>query len=311
MRYLKTFESIDLEKDLRDFCETYLAYLLDGDFELSVIWQGHGYMGPEKDCYNINLCKLDDYSSATGFTWNEVKDSYIPFLHMLQKDYEIMDEGEGSRNAGQWDVPCICLYNGSQNFCVSVKDVLSGEPLPGRYDDRPLLEITLQVALKKVTESVELKTDDVEHYLVELLDSGFEGVRVTKSPGVFSDRYKDVEPMTVVSMERKLTADEWQSILRTGIIYENVIIGVRSEPMRVFTSSQFKKPAPLSIFKSDILNQVEFFAQDAADKLLLSLSDKFVSKKIVMSFKTVTNSVVLNDTAIRLQIILTEKEDTK
>jgi hypothetical protein len=59
------------------------------------------------------------------------------------------------------------------------------------------------------------------------------------------------------------------------------------------------------------LNQVEFFAQDAADKLLLSLSDKFVSKKIVMSFKTVTNSVVLNDTAIRLQIILTEKEDKK
>jgi hypothetical protein len=228
---------------------------------------------------------------------------------MLNKQYEIMDEGEGSRTSGQWDVPCICLYNGSQNFCVSIKDVLSGEPLPGRYDDRPLLEITLQVALKKVTESVELKTDDVEHYLVELLDSGFDNVRVTKSP----DRYKDVEPMTAISMERKLTADEWQSILRTGIIYENVIIGVRSEPMRVFTSSQFKKPVPLSIFKSDILNQVEFFAQDAADKILLSLSDKFVSRKIVMSFKTIDRIFNPGDvslgTTIRLQIILTEKED--
>lgn len=309
MRYLKTFESVDLENDLKDFCETYLAYLLDGDFELSVIWQGRGYMGPEKDCYNINLCKLDDYSSATGFTWNEVKDSYIPFLHMLDKQYEIMDEGEGSRNAGQWDVPCICLYNGSQNFCVSIKDVLSGEPLPGRYDDRPLLEITLRVEMKKITESVELKTDDVEHYLVELLDSGFEGVRVTKS----ANRYKDVEPMTAISMERKLTVDEWQSILRTGIIYENVIIGVRSEPMKVFTSSQFKPPVPLSNFRSDILNQVEFFAQDAADKLLLSLSDKFVSKKIVMSFKTIDRIFNPGDvslgTTIRLQIILTEKED--
>ena len=306
MRYLKTFESVDLENDLRDFCETYLAYLLDGDFELSVIWNGHGYLGREEDDYNINLVKLNDYG-ATGFTWNEVKDSYIPFLHMLDKQYEIMDEVEASRNAGQWDVPCICLYNGSQNFCVSIKDVLSGEPLPGRYDDRPLLEITLQVGMKKITESVELKTDDVEHYLVELLDSGFEGVRVTKS----ANRYKDVEPMTAVSMERKLTADEWQSILRTGIKYENVIIGVRSEPMKVFIASQFKPPVLLSNFKSDILNQVEFFAQDAADKILLSLSDKFVSRKIVMSFKTVTNSVVLNDTAIRLQIILTEKEDTK
>jgi hypothetical protein len=147
MRYLKTFESIDLEKDLRDFCETYLAYLLDGDFELSVIWQGHNPFLVPYNRYNINLVKLNDYG-ATGFTWNEVKDYYIPFLHMLNKDYEIMDEGEASRNAGQWDVPCICLYNGSQNFCVSVKDILSGEPLPGRYDDRPLLEITLQVGLK-------------------------------------------------------------------------------------------------------------------------------------------------------------------
>jgi hypothetical protein len=141
------------------------------------------------------------------------------------------------------------------------------------------------------------------------LDSGFDDVRVTKS----ADRYKDVEPMTAISMERKLTTDEWQSILRTGIIYENVIIGVRSEPMRVFTSSQFKKPVPLSIFKSDILNQVEFFAQDAADKLLLSLSDKFVSKKIVMSFKTIDRIFNPGDvslgTTIRLQIILTEKED--
>ena len=154
MRYLKRFnESVDLENDLKDFCETYLAYLLDVDFELSVIWNGRDtnrwrfYMGPEKDFYNINLVKLNDYG-ATGFIWNEVKDSYIPFLHMLDKQYEIMDEGEASRNAGQWDVPCICLYNGSQNFCVSIKDILSGEPLPGRYDDRPLLEITLQVEMK-------------------------------------------------------------------------------------------------------------------------------------------------------------------
>jgi hypothetical protein len=151
MRYLKTFESVDLENDLRDFCETYLAYLLDSDFELSVIWNGQGYLGREEEPYNINLCKLNwdlGWGEATSFTWNEVKDSYIPFLHMLGKEYEIMDEGEASRNAGQWDVPCICLYDGSQNFCVSIKDVLSGDALPGGYDDRPLLLITLQVMMK-------------------------------------------------------------------------------------------------------------------------------------------------------------------
>jgi hypothetical protein len=220
---------------------------------------------------------------------------------MLNRDYDIIDD-------------VIEFYDGGDEELVEVdvEKVLSGDVLPHGRDNESILEILVWINFDKpIKESVELQKDDVEHYLVNLLDSGFDDVRVTKSPGVFSDRYKGVEPMTAISMERKLTTDEWQSILRTGIQYENVIIGVRSEPMKVFTASQFKPPVPLSNFRSDILNQVEFFAQDAADKLLLSLSDKFVSKKIVMSFKTVTNSVVINDTAIRLQIILTEKEDKK
>ena len=75
MRYLKTFESVDLEKDLRDFCETYLAYLLDGDFELSVIWQGHGNMGRAKDHYIINLCRLNYEEQAIRF--NYCWDTYL------------------------------------------------------------------------------------------------------------------------------------------------------------------------------------------------------------------------------------------
>jgi hypothetical protein len=301
MRYLKTFESIDLEKDLRDFCETYLAYLLDDDFELSVIWQGRGYMGPEKDCYNINLCKLDN-GSATGFTWNEVKDSYIPFLHMLDKQYEIMDEGEGSRNAGQWEVPCICLYNGSQNFCVSVKDVLSGEPLPGRYDDRPLLEITLQCGMKKVTESVELKLDDIEHYLAYLIDEDFEVKSIIKGGG-----FSDVQPQQSISMERKLTQEEWRDILITGLTTKSVMIGVKSAPMRVHSSDRFKPAVALSNYKCELLDKIEFLAQDCADKLLLSLSDQFSSTKIIMSFKEGSgHQYTFVDMSIRLQIILIE-----
>lgn len=294
MRYLKRFnESVDLESQLRDFSESYLAYLLDDDYTVNVrrASDDSGGGGLPANAFLIGLMKDED--TAIDFTWLDVKESYIPFLHMLNREYNIVDQS-------------IMIYDGDDDTEFDIKTILSGNPLPNGFDNEPLIHILVWVTFDKpIKESVELKTDDVEHYLVELLDSGFDDVRVTKNP----DRYKDVEPMTVVSMERKLTTDEWQSILRTGIIYENVIIGARSEPMKVFTSGQFKKPVPLSIFKSDILNQVEFFAQDAADKILLSLSDKFVSKKIVMSFKTVTNSVVINDTAIRLQIILTEKED--
>jgi len=300
MRYLKRFnESVDLESQLRDFSESYLAYLLDDGYRVEVLPTNLKTQFMIK-LYKITEINEEEYES-NEFTWLDVKDSYIPFLHMLNRDYDIIDD-------------VIEFYDGGDEEIEAeeVEKVLSGDVLPHGRDNEYILEILVWINFDKpIKESVELKTDDVEHYLVELLDSGFDDVRVTKSPGVFSDRYKDVEPMTAISMERKLTADEWQSILRTGIQYENVIIGVRSEPMKVFTASQFKPPVPLSNFRSDILNQVEFFAQDAADKLLLSLSDKFVSKKIVMSFKTITNSVVINDTAIRLQIILTEKEDTK
>ena len=295
MRYLKRFnESVDLESQLRDFSESYLAYLLDDGFTVNIT-QASDHSGGGGLPPNAFLIKL---SNDIDFTWSDVKESYIPFLHMLNRDYNIVDQSI------QFYVYQRLLHNTTEEF--DIETILSDNPLP--FDNKTLIEILVWVTFDKpIKESVELQKDDVEHYLVELLDSGFEGVRVSKS----ANRYKDVEPMTAISMERKLTADEWQSILRTGIKYENVIIGVRSEPMKVFTSGQFIQPVLLSNFKSDILNQVEFFAQDAADKVLLSLSDKFISKKIVMSFKTVTNSVVLNDTAIRLQIILTEKEDTK
>jgi len=296
MRYLKRFnESVDLESQLRDFSETYLAYLLDDGYKVQVSATNLKTQFMIK-LYKITEINEEEYES-NEFTWLDVKDSYIPFLHMLNREYDIIDD-------------VVEFYDGGDEEIVEVEveKVLSGDVLPHGRDNESILEILVWINFDKpIKESVELKTDDVEHYLAYLIDEGFDNVRVTKSP----DRYKDIEPMTAISMERKLTADEWQSILRTGIKYENVIIGVRSEPMKVFLPSQFKRPVPLSIFKSDILDQIEFFAQDAADKVLLSLSDRFISRKIVMSFKTVTNSVVINDTAIRLQIILTEKEDTK
>lgn len=299
MRYLKRFnESVDIESQLRDFSESYLAYLLDDGYRIQVKPTNL------KTQFMIKLYKIDEINEeeyeSDEFTWLDVKDSYIPFLHMLNREYDIIDD-------------VIEFYDGGDDELVEVdvEKVLSGDVLPHGRDNESILEILVWINFDKpIKESVELQKDDVEHYLVELLDSGFEGVRVTKSP----DRYKDIEPMTAISMERKLTADEWQSILRTGIKYENVIIGVRSEPMKVFTASQFKRPVPLSIFKSDVLDMVEFFAQDAADKILLSLSDKFISRKIVMSFKAGPGQVQqynFGDIRIRLQIILTEKEDTK
>lgn len=311
MRYLKKFESIDLEKDLKDFCETYLAYLLDGDFELSVIWKGRDtnrwkfYMGPEKDFYNINLVKLNDYV-ATGFTWNEVKDSYIPFLHMLDKQYEIMDDTETYRRSGSTGEPCISLYNGNQNFCVSIKDILSGEPLPMRYDDVTLLQITLQVGMKKITESVNLvKQDDIEHYLAYLIDEGFEVKSITEG-----GNFKDVKPQQSINMERKLTREELNSIYNCGLTHKVVILGIGNNPLKVFNTpiNGHRKESLLSSYNCGLLTQIDDRAHEVADRLLHDFTG-FSTSKIIISFKVGEGQYQQHDfgnLSIRLQIILIE-----
>ena len=297
MKYLKKFnESIDSEEQLHDFCETYLAYLLDGDFELSVIWNGHGHMGKAKDCYNINICKLER-GYATGFTWLEVKDYYIPFLHMLNNHYKIMDETESYRRSGSTNEPCISLYNGNRNFCVSIEDVLSGEPLPGRYDDRPLLEITLKVGrLKNITEAVELlKKDDIEHYLAYLIDEDF----VVR--GIFNgDKYKGVSgKQQSITMYRDVSAEEWDYIYKCGINNKTVIIGFGNKPTKVYDDvTKDITSKLLSNYRCNLLTKYDELAHEAADRLLLSFP-KFSKSKIVISFDW------LNFT-IRLQIILIE-----
>lgn len=311
MRYLKTFESVDLENDLRDFCEMNLAYLLDGDFRLSVIWQGHGNMGKANDCYNINLCKLDD-GRAVGFTWNDVKDSYIPFIHMLDKQYKIMSNEDlniGKRfdrqDAGDWKGPCIALYNGGQNFCVSVKDVLSGEPLPLRYDDVSLLEITLRVEMKKIDESIELKIDDIEHYLAYLIDEDFEVKSIIKGGG-----FGEVKPQQSISMERKLTREELSSIYNCGLTHKVVILGIGNNPLKVFNTPHngHRKESLLASYNCGLLTQVDERAHEAADRLLLDFTG-FSTSKIIISFKVGEGQYQQYDfgnLSIRLQIILIE-----
>ena len=311
MRYLKTFESVDLEKDLRDFCETYLAYLLDGDFELSVIWQGHGNMGRAKDHYIINLCRLNYEEQAIGFNWLEVKDSYIPFLHMLDKHYKIMDDKETylyllHRRAGATDEPCISLYNGSQNFCVSIEDVLSGESLPHRYDEVPLLQISIRVEMKKVTESVNLvKQDEIEHYLAYLIDEDFEVKSIIKGGG-----FDEVKPQQSISMERKLTREELNSIYNCGLTHKVVILGIGNNPLKVFDTPRNgnRKESLLSSYNCGLLTQVDERAHEAADRLLLDFPE-FSTSKIIISFKVGEGQYQQYDfgnLSIRLQIILIE-----
>jgi hypothetical protein len=89
MRYLKRIFESDLynqvdEVELRDFCETYLAYLLDDtSFKIKVI----GSL--INDSYIIWLSKHLEARRARPFKWDEIKDSYIPFVTILSRNYDL------------------------------------------------------------------------------------------------------------------------------------------------------------------------------------------------------------------------------
>lgn len=133
MKYIKKFEYTDKSKEdrLKYFCETHLSYLLDDGFNIEIIY------GYAQECYNIILSRLDN-ESYQGFTWSEIKDSLVPFLTLLNNEYDILSEFS--------DTPSLILYNGNQNYPISITDILSGKPLPLRYDNVDLLEIKLKVA---------------------------------------------------------------------------------------------------------------------------------------------------------------------
>lgn len=95
MKYLKKiFESLDKD-ELKDFCETNLAYLLDDpDFEIRI--SDTDWKKPSR-FVSVILCKTVDLGSGqvmrTNFEWGEVKDHVVPFVIQLHKNYKFDDSG--------------------------------------------------------------------------------------------------------------------------------------------------------------------------------------------------------------------------
>ena len=93
MKHLRKFnESIDKD-ELKDFVESCLAYLLDEGFHV-FIPRGISDDGTTA----IWLGLSNQYAvKSNGFTWDDVKDYYIPLLKLLSNRYQIIGFGEPSR----------------------------------------------------------------------------------------------------------------------------------------------------------------------------------------------------------------------
>jgi len=99
MKHLKRFnESLQSDEvdELKDFCETSLAYLLDDGYNVSlsirdkVKYPGVNHIVVSLGLPEENYVPFRPYEGYRNFFWNDVKDYYIPFLQMLQRRYELL-----------------------------------------------------------------------------------------------------------------------------------------------------------------------------------------------------------------------------
>ena len=79
MKYLKKFnESNSFKKEIENFCEENLAYLIDAGFLLS-------YTGTDR----INIILYSHIKET--FKWSDIVDDFVPFLQILNKKYELIN----------------------------------------------------------------------------------------------------------------------------------------------------------------------------------------------------------------------------
>jgi hypothetical protein len=77
MKHIKLFENF--QGDLLEFVQDNLAYLIDDGFKIEVIDEIR-YGGFN---FGINIVRMH--------TWDEIRDRFIPFIHILNKEYRIRE----------------------------------------------------------------------------------------------------------------------------------------------------------------------------------------------------------------------------
>jgi hypothetical protein len=91
MRYLKYFEANvhPIQKELQEFCDNNLAYLIDIGFDFEISEYFYDNNGLYETRFKINLYK-NESGFRTWYKWSEINDDFIPFLTILNSKYNII-----------------------------------------------------------------------------------------------------------------------------------------------------------------------------------------------------------------------------
>jgi hypothetical protein len=146
MKHLKRFsESSSYEEELKDFCEGCLAYLLDEDFSVFVT-QGASWTATASGTSGVDHHKnvmLKKEGGKSVFTWNSVKDYYIPFVQLLKKKYEL---DEFFTRAGDKDLYVQFFVLAKNNFSENYYEYTTLEKVI--TDDVPVTERIWMIMIK-------------------------------------------------------------------------------------------------------------------------------------------------------------------
>ena len=137
MKHLKRYnESIDDHDELKDFVESCLAYLLDEGFHVFIpraslddgttaIWLGLNYRE----------------NKSNAFTWDEIKDYYIPLLKLLHNRYQIVGFGNPRKDVRSTSQVRFRLHHGYTDEAFSDFPLYSvvNDTLFGSYSDKQVI----------------------------------------------------------------------------------------------------------------------------------------------------------------------------
>jgi len=158
MKHLRKFnESLSSNEydELKEFCENCLAYLLDEGFELELVDRyGREPNDPSFDedteYYWIDLYgpwgDPDRYGDQTkaSFSWDQIKDYYIPFLKLMNARYVLVDYG-GRYKA---DMVYFKLQEGA-DVDVAFKEFKLDDVIDDKITLDSALSISIKVSSKK------------------------------------------------------------------------------------------------------------------------------------------------------------------
>lgn len=91
----KSIKEAISQQDLKDFCEQYLAYLLDDGYVLDFREAGRvtqiDLVKPKENPLHGNIWSPGQGGSVDWMDWDHIKDHFIPFLKMLDREYDVKD----------------------------------------------------------------------------------------------------------------------------------------------------------------------------------------------------------------------------